>query len=286
MPNANRQHFAKDIDLKAMGNRLNSVQEGFGPNRWAGSFREDLDWWLGSSFQHIPTIEAPVVMTLKWASMFQWPIWMDGTQVANTFGRLLKLSPEVMKLASAVLLEMGKIDPEAIMPAERDSPLLGYMGVHLRLEGDTLDWWPKEQAQIDSYLARAEMLKLRPKTIYLASGSANGADHFSGNASLRLHARTVRKEMLLQGEDLERLKSLQWDQQGLVDYLVLLRSKYFTGMMQSSFSQNLAVRRHLLQDGVNTLIWRGYHDKWSYLYGNRRDYRGDWLFFALETMWP
>lgn len=265
---------------------MNTEQSGFGPNRWAGTFREDLDWWLAESYKHVPTVDSPVVMTLKWASMFQWPIWMDGTHFANTFGRLLKLSPEITTLASVVIREIGKIDSDAIVPAETNSSLLGYLGVHLRLEDDTLDWWPKEEFQIKSYMERAREVNLRPRTVYLASGSDNGVAHFSGNASLQLQARTVTKEMLLKGRDLERLKQLQWDQRGLVDYLVLLRSKYFMGMMQSSFSQNLAVRRHLLQNGTSTLIWRGYSDKWSYLCGNRRSYKGDWLFFALETMWP
>lgn len=55
----------------------------------------------------------------------------------------------------------------------------------------------------------------------------------------------VTKYDLLRGLDLEQLSNLTWDQQALVDYLVLLRSSYFMGMAESSFAWAIAVKRRV-----------------------------------------
>lgn len=269
-----------------MGNHLDNDHHGFDVNNWVGTFREDLDWWMANTWGHTPAVEAPVVLTFAWAFFFNWPIWLDGPRFANTFGRLLKIRPDVMTLAAKALKGLERFDSESTKPLARYPTLMNYMGIHLRVESDRLGWWPDEDTQVDEYIQRAMKLETRPTTIYVATGSATGFEHFSKNASMELGAKTISKEALLEGDDLKELKALKWDQQALVDYLILLRSRYFAGIMQSSFAQNIAIRRRLLLDGIDTTIWRGYYDQWSYLAGSRRRYNDDWLFFSHEAMWP
>ena len=47
-------------------------------------------------------------------------------------------------------------------------------------------------------------------------------------------------------EELKEMKSLTWDQQALIDYMVLLRSSHFGGTWASSFSYNIVFRRHVV----------------------------------------
>lgn len=54
--------------------------------------------------------------------------------------------------------------------------------------------------------------------------------------------------MLLTGSELSILGNMTWDQQGLVDYEVLLKSLVFGGMDGSMLALNIGVRRHLLSN--------------------------------------
>jgi hypothetical protein len=49
--------------------------------------------------------------------------------------------------------------------------------------------------------------------------------------------------------ELKEMKALTWDQRGLIDYEVLLRSSLFGGTHESSFSWNVAMRRHVVTGG-------------------------------------
>lgn len=286
IPNSQVKRVFTEVVPREMGNHQNNDGSGFDVNRWAGTFRDDLDWWLSRTAKASPSIRSPAVIVFRWAVFFDWPIWLDGPAFANTFGRLLKLRPDVISLATEVLKRMKAADSRLSSPQSLDS-LLEFVGVHLRVEQDRLEWWPDETSQIDAYMARIKELDLKPKTTYVATGSATGLEHIRTRLATQFDGSVHSKETLLNGTaHFEDLQKLEWDQQGLVDYCVLLRSRYFLGMFQSSFAQNIAVRRHLLEDGPETLIWRGYHDKWSYLHGRRRSYNGDWVFFSAETMWP
>ena len=80
--------------------------------------------------------------------------------------------------------------------------------------------------------------------IYAASGDPEHLAQLTSDA-MEQHGITVTtKSELLRGEDLEELKAMSWDQQALVDYEVMLKSSFFSGLQQSSFSYNIAVRRH------------------------------------------
>lgn len=255
-----------------MANHMNNDGNGFDVNRWAGTFRDDLDWWLNNSYGHHPTPQLPVVLAWRWAFFFSWPIWLDGPQFANTFGRLLKIRADITLLATQVITNLAALE-KRVVPVAGSSPLMPYVGVHLRAANDTLAWWPSEESQIADYMRHLTALGMRNKTIYLASGSRSAFDEFSKVAKVDLQSVCTSKSLLLHGTELTKLQALTWDQQALIDYLVLLKSNYFLGMAQSSFSQNLASRRHLLKNGTDTLIWRGFQDEFSYLYGHRKNYQ-------------
>lgn len=53
----------------------------------------------------------------------------------------------------------------------------------------------------------------------------------------------VDKTNLLSETDIQSLRALSWDQQGFVDFLVLLYSQQFVGTGHSSFSLSIAASR-------------------------------------------
>lgn len=87
--------------------------------------------------------------------------------------------------------------------------------------------------------------------IYVASGNLTSIDLFATQLAEVSPAAVVTKHTLLAGDDLAALESLTWDQQGLVDYLVLLKSSQFLGMCHSSFTWGIvAGRRAILRNGT------------------------------------
>jgi hypothetical protein len=88
----------------------------------------------------------------------------------------------------------------------------------------------------------------------------------------------VTKTDLLSGEDLAELSALTWDQQALVDMLILNRSAFFMGMADSSFAWTLASQRRRFTVGgtcVRTAGWwksrlwgTAFEDAFSDLMGN------------------
>jgi hypothetical protein len=84
----------------------------------------------------------------------------------------------------------------------------------------------------------------------------------------------VTKHDLLQGPDRRQLDSLSFDQQALVDFLVLFKSSSFMGVAHSSFPWNIALRRHELSkysqygnEGSDLL-----RDEFSVIMGMEADY--------------
>lgn len=81
--------------------------------------------------------------------------------------------------------------------------------------------------------------------IYVASGNASSIADFSDQQAdyLSQPKRVVSKNDLLTGADGDELKGLTWDQQALVDFLILSRSGFYMGMADSSFAWAIAVNR-------------------------------------------
>jgi hypothetical protein len=154
----------------------------------------------------------------------------------------------------------------------------GYFGVHLRTERDSQQGWPpskyeysKYETQSTFYLEQAVASKL--SVIYVASGDASQLSRFSEDAKA-YNLNVTTKQELLQGEDRQQLEAMTFDQQALVDWLVLLKSSQFAGVGHSSFAWNIALWRHMFADWKDHL--RGpqlMSDDISQIYGTVNQYR-------------
>lgn len=84
-------------------------------------------------------------------------------------------------------------------------------------------------------------LEMQPvPVIYVASGNLTSIQIF---AQMVEPIPVVDKFSLLPPEEIAILKTMTWDQQGQVDYIVLTRVSLFLGMADSLFSQNVASSR-------------------------------------------
>ena len=253
--------------------------DGRGVNRHLDMFRTKFDNWLITR-KHMPTEQAPMTIRFKWATFFEWPIYRDGPEFAATFGDILRINADIEDLSKKVLMQMTKFVGAPPDPEKLEAP---YLGVHLRTESDALGFWPDFNVQSEGYLKEAELRGL--KHAYLATGNATDGHRFAEKASEKLKMKVTSKLDLLQGEDLQRLTDLSWDQQALVDFLVLTKSTHFTGCSFSSFTMNIAFKRHLMTDGLNTRPWKSPGDAYSTLVGRFEMWYGDWM-FMYECMWP
>ncbi|KAJ4391073.1 hypothetical protein N0V93_004687 [Gnomoniopsis smithogilvyi] len=218
--------------------------------------------------------------------LWEWPVWRDGPELANTFAGLCKFNKTMMrlgKLALAKMQEFGPQNPGDLRVGHEESSK--FLGVHLRTEADALDFWPTYEEQEEAYLGKAAEVGLAVG--YIASGNLTEAHKFSTAAEAELGMKMVSKDDLLDGPDLEELHSLSWDQQGLVDYIVLTAADYFTGNSRSSFSISVTKKRHLKSEGLYSRPYKvrpnGY-DR-SFIVGPMTMYYEHWL-FIWDAMWP
>ncbi|GKT82640.1 alternative oxidase [Colletotrichum tofieldiae] len=118
--------------------------------------------------------------------------------------------------------------------------------------------------QITAYLEQAVSANL--SIIYVASGDIKQVEAFKKEA-MHKDITIVTKHDLLESED--QLENLNWDQQALVDFLVLLSASQFGGMAYSSFSWNVALKRHLFIRNSKEKYLDGplvFNDKLSQIY--------------------
>jgi len=121
----------------------------------------------------------------------------------------------------------------------------GYLGVHLRTEKDVPAHWPKFDKQADLTFKRA--LDKGLKHIYVATGDE---DQFVKMRDLAAEKGLLieSKWTMLHDDEQYWVKSMTFDQEAEIDYLVLLKSKQFVGNCYSSFSTKIALSRHLAID--------------------------------------
>lgn len=290
-----------------------------GINRHLDQYRGMHDKWLREKY-YWPSVEKPVTVQFRWAVFFEWPIYRDGPEFATTFGDILRMRPDVEELARTTIdkltimakehaanqaqktTEQPNIEqstneqPNNEQPNDLQSKTeqangvvarkvldTPYLGVHLRTEGDALGFWPNFDDQAKGYLKAAETHGL--KFAYIATGDAAEGHRFGELAMKHLGMKVVGKTDLLTGADLKRLTALSWDQQALVDFLVLTKSSHFTGCSFSSFSMNIAIKRHTMTEGIRARQWKSPGDAYSTLVGRFENWFGDWM-FMYECMWP
>ncbi|KAI1166848.1 hypothetical protein F5B18DRAFT_563006 [Nemania serpens] len=266
------------------------------PNRHTDRFGNAFREWMRDTAAELglaPTSwDNPALVRLSWGVLWDWPVVRDGPEFAATFGGLLRIREDILELADGVVQSMRELTAsgaekgDGVVASGQGRPDGLFLGVHLRTEADALSQWPTYENQSKGYLHKAEKQGFRSGVAYLASGSEKETRRFAEDARAHLNLSVRSKYDLLQGQDLDKLKSLSWDQQALVDFAVLLESDYFVGVSPSSFSINVALKRHLRKEGLYTRPWKvGASDKTSWLVGRYFSYWNDWL-FMFDGMWP
>ncbi|KAG9244437.1 hypothetical protein BJ878DRAFT_69002 [Calycina marina] len=270
---------------------------------FASKWRAKFDGWIpkfGAPNGFSPA--EPLVVSIP-PPIFEFPTDYDSPEFIATFGRILRFNDHARRLAAIVLYAMNTKYNLDINPAKIGVPdAEKYYGAHLRTAIDaTKAGFAPYEDQAASYLADAKKHKL--SVIYLASGSAPDIVRFTGDAAVHNISTTTKKRLLEEKDEykhaLEEMQELSWDQQALIDYLVLLRCSAFGGTWASSFAWNIVFRRHVV---VNNGIWVpskaaesakrdvgvrdepgkvAYGDKINTIFGD--DARGIW--FEL-SMWP
>jgi hypothetical protein len=269
------------IDLitpKDFGNRegCDRADQNRHTDRFGQTFRK---WLHNAKHGRPPSKEKPRLIRFNWGVLWDWQIYRDGPEFASSFGGILKFNDKLLRLGKKTLDKMHAF-------AKKDGAKDGaFLGIHLRTESDALGFWPTYETQSEAYLKQAQ--KRGFQTAYLATGNLTEADKFVDAAIEMAQMRVVTKSDLLTGEDLEELESLSWDQQGIVDFVVLLGSEFFVGAMPSSFSVYMAIKRHLRTGGLYTRPYKTgtEGDGLSYLVGKYEKYWGGWL-FMWDGMWP
>ena len=123
-----------------------------------------------------------------------------------------------------------------------------FYGAHLRTAGDAAAvGWPGYEEQRGNYVNATMENNL--SLIYLTTGNPNDTVRFTESARTVSIDVTTKVDLLSEAgfeKELGEMEELTWDQMGLIDYEVLLRSSVFGGMFESSFSWNAALRRHVV----------------------------------------
>ncbi|KAI1170626.1 hypothetical protein F4777DRAFT_568512 [Nemania sp. FL0916] len=267
-----------NITPKDLGNRdgCDPLDQNRHTDRFGLVFRK---WLNNEKHGHAPTKEKPRLIRFNWGVLFDWQIFRDGPELAATFGGILRLNDKFLQLGKKTLEKMHAF-------ARADGAKDGaFLGIHLRTENDALGFWPHYDTQSEAYMAQAR--KRGYQTAYLATGNLTEADKFIDAGIEMAQMRIVTKADLLADDDLDELEALSWDQQGLVDYVVLLGAEFFVGVMPSSFSVHVAMKRHLKTGGLYTRPYKTgtEGDGHSYIVGKYDKYWAGWL-FMWDGMWP
>lgn len=173
------------------------------------------------------------------------PICIDGAPFADSIGGFIPFRQDAQRLAAAVLCTLAwRYNPHLNFSSPASTPL-AFFGAHLRTAADAkAAGFPGYDIQAPRYFEIAKAHNLT--SVFLASGDHQATKQFIAEGLLEdppLYVMT--KYDLLDPADLKLLDGMSWDQQALVDYLVLVASSYFAGVSASSFSANVMVKRRV-----------------------------------------
>lgn len=242
------------------------------------AWREYFYTWLAKKTEP----HSPNIVDLE-RSYLQYPIYSDPEAFAHDFGKILKFRSDTRILATTVL---KKLVSEYHLKVDITKPIwLGsnsFFGVHLRTEQDSRNGWPWQEYKYSRYdtqmgLYLTQAAQSNSSIIYLASGSPEDSSQFSSDAMSKYNLNVTTKHALLSApehvEDKKLLDTMTFDQQALVDFLVLLKSKDFAGVGHSSFAWNIALWRHMFakqRDHLNGPQLMS--DELSQVYGGIREH--------------
>lgn len=173
------------------------------------------------------------------------PVCIDGAPFADSIGGFIPFRQDAQRLAAAVLSTLAwRYNPHLDNSSPASTPP-AFFGAHLRTAADAkAAGFPGYERQAPRYFEIAKAHNLT--SVFVASGDYNATKQFIADGLLQdppLNVMT--KYDLLDRADVKLLDGMGWDQQALVDYLVLVASSYFAGTARSSFSANVAVKRRV-----------------------------------------
>ncbi|KAL2060327.1 hypothetical protein VTL71DRAFT_9722 [Oculimacula yallundae] len=229
------------------------------PGNWSSEFHAFLNITHPLPFN----AQKPVLVSLA-SPLLQFPLTYDDPHLVAQFGRILQFREDVRRIAAGVVWALDKKHTLGLKSKGGGVKEGAFYGAHLRTGADaTSAGWTSYAIQEGNYIAHAEKLKLG--VIYLSSTSPADTETFTQSASNRSIAVETKDSLLAdlapqesgavynakKGFESEwaMLQGLSWDQQLLVDYEVLLRSSVFGGVWESSFTWNVAMRRHVVVSG-------------------------------------
>jgi hypothetical protein len=212
------------------------------------------------------------------------PVCLDSPEFVREFGGLVELREDAQKVASKAL---SKISTHFKLPAPKRIGVTEdlFVGVHLRTEIDAMAvGYTSFEAQAAAYTEYINDTSLR--VVYAASGNTTSLELFAQQAAtLTPPAKVVTKHDLLTGKDAKLLDSMTWDQQALIDYLILEKSSRFLGVSDSSFSWGLVYARQpfsntgLCNTNVDLPEGTQFEDDLSAIFGGPRDWH-------IHKLWP
>ncbi len=285
IPHAPSPFQAERLTPNELGLRAGCDQRDL--NRHADVFGFRFRSWLQDTARqfHLPLTSAlaPRLIRLNWGVQWDYPVYQDGPEFVATFGGILRFRSDILELGEKIASHLKQLTA----PSNWKDGRPGFAGIHLRTESDALARWPNFDEQSTAYLDK--IAKIGLKTAYLATGNSTEASKLAETALTDHGIRIVTKHSILEEHQLKiaSIAALTWDQQALVDFFVLLESNFFLGVSPSSFSMNVALKRHLKSDGLYTRPWKvgGEGDGYSWLAGHYDSYWDDWL-FMFQSLWP
>ncbi|GAB7366550.1 hypothetical protein MBLNU230_g8537t1 [Neophaeotheca triangularis] len=263
------------IPAFASGINVSSLEE---PSAW----RREFDGWIDQWIAGAEGKEAPYVITSNDPGRGR-AVLDDGIPFYYNFGRILEFRPDVRRLVAVATYELSQRFKLAIDPSENIYSH-AYFGAHVRTSDDAVKagWNPDFEEQTDHYIAQAQAANV--SVIFAAGGNDDDEERFVEKAkALGIHV--VGKWDLLSGNDARELENLSWDQRGLFDFEMLLRATSYGGYARSSFSHNIAFRRHFMSAVEDPFADPDDHfaDELSRVYGR---FDAGWEDEAVRTMWP
>ncbi len=280
---------------RRVGEPLSLVGDQFEPEhprtglRYPQEWRRFLDEWLDQQHVRVSS-DSPVHIKIE-QSFLDYPVHNDSEAFAREFGKVLSFRQDTQELAAKVLFELKDqfslpIDPTKAINAD------SFYGAHLRLEKDAEDAWNPDEWRFsrmeDQFQAQYQnLVRTGLHVVYVASGNRTVVDMFAEYLGRRIaedsssnpknrnrKVTVVTKYDLLKGSDRQQLDGLMFDQQALVDFLIMFKASAFMGVAHSSFPWTVALRRHELSKYANLANMGSdlLKDEYSVIMGMRADY--------------
>ncbi|KAF3909371.1 hypothetical protein AA313_de0200741 [Arthrobotrys entomopaga] len=208
-------------------------------NKKPKEFRSRFDAWLGNNKRR-PSPIVPTIVRLDERTLFSFPPHLDSPAVMNGFGFMLEFRQDLSGLANIIV---DRLHQDIKSGGAGGSE---YLGLHLRREADVLnqtETWATFDQLADKALSAAATNKIN--LIYVATGDIETVNELKAKAA-ESGVKVVDKHDILNSDEKEFLNTFAFDQQAIVDYLVLMRSGVFIGSGLSSFSSHLISRREYL----------------------------------------